>query len=89
MEYQVTRWRPDGPDRNRTIDLLEVYPGPLYLPPHRVATMIHANDNFFVGSTLVGRVYLEACGNALVGRQWVRTTPNGLWDDNLYALPKF
>lgn len=90
MDYLITRWRPDGPDANRTIDLLEVYPGPLYLPPFRVAEMIHANDNFYVESnSLWGRVPLEACGNALRRRQWVRTKPNGLFDDNLYALPKF
>lgn len=88
MDYQVTRWRPDGPDRDRTIDYLEVYPGPKYLKPWQMAAMIAANDNFYVGSTLSGRVYLEPCGNAL-GHTWVRTYPNGFYDDNLYALPTF
>lgn len=53
-----------------------------------MAAMIAANDNFYVGSTLSGRVYLEPCGNAL-GHTWVRTYPNGFYDDNLYALPTF
>ncbi|MFT3724650.1 MAG: hypothetical protein QM773_13835 [Hyphomonadaceae bacterium] len=88
MDYQVTRWRPDGADRDRTIDLLEVFPGPLYLPPWQVASMIYANDNFYVESSTYGRVYLEVGRSGLAGH-WVRTYPNGIFDDNIYALPKF
>lgn len=89
MEYRVQRWRPDGPDRDRTIDLLEVVPGPRWVAPSEVAIRImNQTDRFYVLSPRGERIYLEAQGSAL-SRFWVRTTPNGIWDDNLYQLPKF
>jgi hypothetical protein len=80
-DYQVTHWRPDGPDRNRTIDRLK---GPGWEDtPAKVAACIRGGHTFWVMSPLFGRVNLEAHGS------WVKTSPNGYYDDNLYALPKF
>lgn len=86
--YQVTHWRPDGPDRNRTIDLLK---GPVMseMKPASVALMIDQGHTFFVASPLYGDIQLESVVG-LPGRpKHVRTKPNGAFDDNLYALPKF
>lgn len=77
---QVTHWRPDGPDRNRTIDRLK---GPGFAgTPAEVAAWIRQGHQFYVAGPR-GNVFLEAHGN------WVKTSPNGYYDDNLYALPKF
>jgi|JI10StandDraft_1071094.scaffolds.fasta_scaffold15252_3 hypothetical protein len=92
VNYEVTRIRPDTTgDPDRTIDLVEVYPGPLYFRPEKMAEMmLNANDNFYVtGATLLDRVYLEPCQSRMTGRRWVRTIPNGVLDDNLYSLPQF
>lgn len=86
--YQVTHWRPDGPDRNRTIDLLK---GPTMaeMPPAAVASMIDQGHTFYVASATYGDITLESVAG-LPGRpKHVRTSPNGVFDDNLYALPKF
>lgn len=91
MKHQVTAWRPDRPhDRDRTIDLLRTTAGDL--TPDQVASLIELGRVFYVQiGTLLGgfEVELEIGGVNIVGKRWVRTKPNGRYDDNLYALPKF
>lgn len=91
MRFQVTAWRPDGADRDRTIDQLRTGAGDL--SPDQVAQWIENGHSFFVmARAVLGHLFevdLEIGGRNMMGRRWVRTKPNGVYDDNLYALPKF
>jgi hypothetical protein len=85
MNYQITMWRPDGPDQNRTIDWLY---GPI-CNAMRIADVIRsmAQGNSFYVAVPGSIAYLEALPKG--APRYVRTIPDGIWDDNLYALPKF
>ena len=88
--YQVTHWRPDGPDSDRTIDRLRIKPA-WDLTPKQVAEYIDQGNEFYIAApnAFSTDIDLMAMGNALSGRRWVQTKPDGRYDNNIYALPKF
>lgn len=90
MRYEVTAWRPDtSADPDRTIDLLRTGAGDM--TPDQVAIWIDAGHVFWVrGTVLTGSaIELKVGGTSRYGGRWVQTKPDGRYDNNIYALPKF
>lgn len=85
-DYLVTHIRKDGPDIDRRIDQLG---GPAFGPSavdHVIQSMFRG-DRFFIHVQGFPPVFLEVCQHPISRRFFVRTTPDGVWDNNLYALP--
>jgi len=82
--YQVTCIRRDGSDPDRRIDALG---GPDFAtsPIDDVINWIDNGHAFFVQ---VGndRAYLEVLTHPRSRRRYLRTVPDGLYDNNLYSL---
>ncbi|WP_442910005.1 DUF3892 domain-containing protein [Hyphomonas sp.] len=83
-EYQITHIRLDGPDADRRIDLLK---GPEFGPSSvdDVVTWMKAGHKFWVAGN--PSAWLEDKTSS-ADRPYVRTVPDGKYDNNLYALPK-
>jgi hypothetical protein len=84
-DYQITTVRKDGSDRDRRIDAM----GSPSFNCTALDTLIAWYDQghrFFVqvGTT---KVYLEKLRHPTSGRWYLRTIPDGIYDNNLYALP--
>lgn len=85
-EYQVTCIRRDGADQDRRIDRLG---GPNWNDTiDNVIRFIETNAHSFFVSIGQGRAYLEVKVHPVSRRKYLRTIPDGRWDNNLYALPE-
>ena len=83
-DYQVTRIRRDGSDPDRRIDLFQ---GPEFGPSgvDQVVAWMKGGHRFWVGGE--PSAWLEH-KVSVRGRPYVRTVPDGMHDNNLYALPE-
>jgi hypothetical protein len=83
---KVTAIRRDGNDPDRRIDLLQ---GDDWGPHHidTVISHIQTGEHTYHVDALFWEAPLEVLP-AKSGRLYVRTAPDGLYDDNLYALPE-
>lgn len=86
-EREVTHIERDGPDTDRRIDLFE---GPDWGPRHvdDVVLDIQSGEHSYFVRGLFSNVPLEAMYPSTAGRWYVRTVPNGMYDDNLHELPE-
>lgn len=83
-DFQVTHIRPDGPDSDRRIDLLKgVGFGPASVD--QLVQWMAEGHRFWVNGN--PSAWLES-KVSIAGRAYVRTVPDGLHDNNLYALPR-
>lgn len=85
----VTHIRRDRGDLDRRIDMLK---GPWFGPSHidTVIADIESGKNRYyvnVGPTLANNAYLEIKTSS-AWRKYLRTIPDGRFDNNLYALPE-
>lgn len=84
----VTHIRSDGSDADRRIDYLQ---GPWFGPSHidTVINDILSGPNDYHVATLGGiTAPLEVLRHPRSGRLYLRTVPDGVWDNNLYSLPE-
>ena len=83
-DYRVTHIRRDGSDPDRRIDLLK---GPEFGPSDvdQVVSWMAAGHRFWVAGQ--PSAWLEA-KVSVRGRPYVRTVPDGKYDNNLYSLPE-
>jgi len=89
MEYMVTHIRRDRGDLDRRIDMLK---GPSFGPSlidTVILDILVGHNQYYVttGARLLDVAYLEVKTSS-AGRQYLRTIPDGLFDNNLYALPE-
>ena len=84
-EYEVACIRRDGSDVDRRIDALG---GPGWKTAHidDVIRWIEIGGHHFYVQLGQSRVYLEVKINPVHNRKYLRTTPDGRYDNNLYAL---
>jgi hypothetical protein len=87
MDYQIIAYRPDGPDRDRTIELLKLHNGSLLSPAEMAGHINARRHNFWVAGP--PKAWVEAVPAATHGRWHVRTVPDGTYLNNIHALPKF
>ena len=82
--YQVTHIRRDSSDPDRRIDALR---GPEFdvSSIDQVISWIDAGHKFWVGGN--PSAWLETKVST-AGRRYLRTVPDGLYDNNLYSLPE-
>lgn len=82
-DYQVTHIRRDGSDPDRRIDLFK---GPEFGPStvDQVVAAMKQGHRFWVAGT--PSAWLEH-KVSVRGRAYVRTIPDGLYDNNLNSLP--
>lgn len=86
-DYQVACIRRDGNDTDRRIDALG---GPNWNTAS-IDDVIHWIENghsFHVNTGGLAKAYLEVKVHPTSRRKYVRTIPDGLYDNNLYSLPE-
>lgn len=82
-DYQVTHIRRDGSDPDRRIDLFK---GPEFGPSSvdQIVAWMNSGHRFWVNGN--PSAWLEHKISTR-GRPYVRTVPDGMYDNNLYLLP--
>ena len=82
-DFQVTHIRRDGADPDRRIDYFK---GPNFglSTVDQVVASMKAGHRFWVGGQ--PSAWLESKVSS-AGRPYVRTVPDGKYDNNLYSLP--
>lgn len=84
--YMITAIRRDGYDLDRRIDALE---GPSFRSSiDDVIAAIWQGHEFFVSTIGNDIAYLEVKQHWQSRRWFLRTIPDGIWDNNLYSLPE-
>jgi len=89
MDLMVSHIRRDRGDIDRRIDMLK---GPWFGPSlidAVIRDILSGINRYYVsGATLLTPAYLEVKKHPLSGRLYLRTIPDGRWDNNLYSLPE-
>lgn len=87
-DLEITHIRRDGADLDRRIDMLA---GPSFPPTPiddviaNIQTGVHT---YFVAAHHLWTAPIEVIRHPKTQRLFLRTVPNGRYDDNLYSLPE-